>query len=163
MAKVTNNEKFPYTDIVRLSFSDIIANTTALEAGTFQIATIPAGGAIELVTIARPQNFTATSTLTLSVGTTSGTPTELMAAGTIGQGAGAIAPLSNTGSVFALAPGASYSQATASTVKGGSLPVNATATAVPVYAKTSAALTSGETTGVVVIGLRIIDTAQYLS
>ena len=155
MAKVSNNEKCPFTDIVRLTYNDIIANTTALQAGTYQIATIPAGGALDLVTIARPEGFTATSTLTLSIGTTSGTPTELMAAGTIG-GSSAIAPLSNTGSVFVQTAGNT-------TIKGGALPVNATATAVPVYAKTSAALTSGETTGVVVIGLKIIDTAQYLS
>ncbi len=155
MAKVTNNERGPFTDIIRLSAQDIAANTSALQAGTFQIATIPAGGAIDLVTIARPEGFTATSTLTLSIGTTSGTPVELMAAGTIG-GSSAIAPLSNTGSVFVQTAGNT-------TIKGGALPVNATATAVPVYAKTSAALTSGETTGVVVIGLRIIDTAQYLS
>jgi hypothetical protein len=155
MAKVSNNEKCPFTDIVRLTYNDIIANTTALQAGTYQIATIPAGGALDLVTIARPEGFTATSTLTLSIGTTSGTPTELMAAGTIG-GSSAIAPLSNTGSVFVQTAGNT-------TIKGGALPVNATATAVPVYAKTSAALTSGETTGVVVIGLRIIDTAQYLA
>ena len=156
MAKVTNQEKCPYTDIVRLSVSDILANTTALQAGTYQIATIPAGGAIDLVTIARPEGFTATSTLTLSIGTTSETPTELMAAGTIG-GSSAIAPLSNTGSVFVAA------SAAATTYIGGAKPVNATATAVPVYAKTSAALTAGETTGVVVIGLKIIDTAQYLN
>lgn len=155
MPKLANNEKSPFTDVIRLSFNDIIANTTALQAGTFQIATIPAGGALDLVAIARPEGFTATSTLTLSVGTTSGTPVELMAAGTIG-GSSAIAPLANTGSVFVQTAGNT-------TIKGGALPVNATATAVPVYAKTSAALTSGETTGVVVIGLRIIDTAQYLS
>jgi hypothetical protein len=155
MAKVTNQEKCPFTDIVRLSYNDIIANTTALQAGTYQIATIPAGGCLDLVTIARPEGFAATSTLTLSIGTTSGTPTELMAAGTIG-GSSAIAPLSNTGSVFVQTAGNT-------TIKGGALPVNATATAVPVYAKTSAALTGGETTGVVVIGLKIIDTAQYLS
>jgi hypothetical protein len=155
MAKLTNNERSPFTDIVRLSYNDIIANTTALQAGTYQIATIPAGGALDVVMIARPEGFTATSSLTLSVGTTSGTPTELMAAGTIG-GSSAIAPLANTGSVFVQTAGNT-------TIKGGALPVNATATAVPVYAKTSAALTSGETTGVVVIGLRIIDTAQYLS
>jgi hypothetical protein len=156
MPKLTNNERSPFTDVIRLSANDIISNTTALQAGTYQIATIPAGGAIELVAIARPENFTATTTLTLSVGTTSGTPTELMAAGTIGAGAGAIAPLLNTGSVFVQTAGTT-------TIKGGALPVNATATAVPVYIKTSAALTSGETTGVVVIALRIIDTAQYLS
>jgi hypothetical protein len=162
MAKLSNNEKVPYTDIIRLSYNDIIANTTALQAGTYQIATIPAGGAIDLVTIARPEGFTATSTLTLSIGTTSGTPTELMAAGTIGGGISGgvttpIAPLSNTGSVFVAGSAAT------TTYLGGAKPVNATATAVPVYAKTSAALTSGETTGVVVIGLKIIDTAQYLN
>jgi len=155
MAKVSNNEKCPYTDIIRLSHNDIIANTVALQAGTYQIATIPAGGCLDLVTIARPQGFTATSTLTLSIGT-SATPTELMAAGTIG-GSTAIAPLNNTGSVFVAGTAAT------TTYLGGAKPVNATATAVPVYAKTSAALTSGETTGVVVIGLKIIDTAQYLS
>ena len=154
MAKVSNNEKCPYTDIIRLSHSDIIANTVALQAGTYQIATIPAGGCIDLVTIARPQGFTATSSLTLSIGT-SATPTELMLAGAIG-GSSAIAPLNNTGTLFA-------GTAATTTYKGGALPVNATATPVPVYAKTSAALTSGETTGVVVIGLKIIDTAQYLN
>lgn len=156
MAKVSNNERCPYTDIVRLSFSDIIANTTALQAGTFQIATIPAGGCLDLVTIARPAGFTETSTLTLSIGTTSGTPVELMAAGTIG-GSSAIAPLSNTGSVFVAGSAAT------TTYLGGAKPVNATATAVPVYAKTSAALNAAESTGVVVIGLKIIDTAQYLN
>ena len=155
MAKLTNNERSPFTDIVRLSFNDILANTTALQAGTFQIGTIPAGGAIDLVAIARPEGFTATSTLTLSIGTTSGTPVELMAAATVG-GSSAIAPLLNTGSVFVQSAGNT-------TIKGGALPVNATATAVPLYAKTSAALTGGETTGVLVIGMNILDTAQYLS
>jgi hypothetical protein len=155
MAKLTNNERSPFTDIVRLSFNDILANTTALQAGTFQIGTIPAGGAIDLVAIARPEGFTATSTLTLSIGTTSGTPVELMAAATVG-GSSAIAPLLNTGSVFVQTAGNT-------TIKGGALPVNATATAVPLYAKTSAALTGGETTGVLVIGMKILDTAQYLS
>jgi hypothetical protein len=155
MAKLANNERSPFTDIVRLSFNDILANTTALQAGTFQIGTIPAGGAIDLVAIARPEGFTATSTLTLSIGTTSGTPVELMAAATVG-GSSAIAPLLNTGSVFVQTAGNT-------TIKGGALPVNATATAVPLYAKTSAALTGGETTGVLVIGMKILDTAQYLS
>lgn len=156
MAKVSNNERGPYTDIIRLSYSDIIANTAALQAGTYQIATIPAGGCLDLVTIARPENFTATNLITLSIGTTSGAPVELMAAGAIGAGAGAIAPLNNTGSVFVQTAGNT-------TIKGGALPVNATATAVPVYAKTSVALNAAESTGVVVIGLKIIDTAQYLS
>ena len=157
MAKVSNNEKCPYTDITRLSHNDIIANTAALQAGTYQIATIPAGGCIDLVTIARPENFTATNLITLSIGTTLGTPTELMAVVGIGAGVGAIAPRNNTGTLF-VAP-----TAATTTYLGGALPVNATATPVPVYAKTSVALNAAESTGVVVIGLKIIDTAQYLS
>jgi hypothetical protein len=166
MAKLTNNEKCPYTDIVRLSFSDLLANKTAIQAGTYQIATIPAGGTIDLVTVAKPEVFTVTASgaIAVSVGTTSGTSaTEFLSAAAMGGTSANIAPVSNTGSVFALAPGASYSQATASTVKAGATPAPGYGSSTPVYLYIPSTINASETAGVIVIGLKIIDTAQYLS
>ena len=48
MAKLTNNERSPYTDVIRLTATDLIAIGNG---GTRQIATIPAGGAVSLCAI----------------------------------------------------------------------------------------------------------------
>ena len=42
MPKLTNNERSPYTDVIRLTAADLVAIGNG---GTRQIATIPAGGA----------------------------------------------------------------------------------------------------------------------
>ena len=164
MAQLTNNEKSPFTDVVRLTFQDMITNSVALLAGTYKIAQIPVSGGVDLVAVARPTAFTDATTINISgVGTTSGTPTEYIAASTSIGGTSAFTPVANTGSAFVLAPGASYSQATASTIKAGSLPVSLSATAVPIYLKLSAVPASTEKTGELVIGLRIVDIGRFLN
>jgi hypothetical protein len=70
-------------------------------------------------------------------------------------------PIFNTGSDFALAPGASYSQSTASTVKGGSLPVKIVSSATPVLLKITDSTLSSMTAGVVIVGLRVINLARF--
>ena len=45
MPKLTNNERSPYSDVIRLTATDLIAIGNG---GTRQIATIPAGGAVSL-------------------------------------------------------------------------------------------------------------------
>jgi hypothetical protein len=155
MAKLSNNERSPFSDVIRLSAADISANSTAITAGTYQIATIPLGGYVELATLARPTAFNAGVTAaTASVGITSGTATSLIAAVDIATTTNAIAPLSNTGSAYTANSG----------IAGTTRAVNASTAAAgdPIYLKI--AFTGGPpTAGDVVIGLRIVDTVQYLS
>jgi hypothetical protein len=157
MAQLTNNEKSPFTDVVRLTFQDMITNSVALLAGTYKIAQIPASGGVDLVAVARPVAFTNATTINISgVGTTSETPTEYIAASTSIGGTGAFTPVANTGSLFVQTAGTT-------TVEAGSLPVSLSATAVPIYLKLSAVPTSTEKTGELVIGFRIIDLGRFLN
>ena len=48
MAKLTNNERSPYTDTITLNAADLIAIGNG---GTKIIGSIPAGGAVELVAV----------------------------------------------------------------------------------------------------------------
>jgi hypothetical protein len=155
MPKLSNNEKSPFTDIIRLSALDLSANATAITAGTYRIATIPLGGFVELATLARPTAFNAEVTAaTASVGITSGTATSLIAATDIGATTSAIAPLSNSGGAYTANSG----------IAGTTRAVNASTTAGGDGVFLKIAFTGGQpTAGDVVIGLRIIDTAQYLS
>ena len=151
--KLTNNERGPFTDLVRLTYADLIANSVALLAGTYVVATLPASSGVELVGIARPTAFTNATAISASIGTTSGTATEFVSAGAIG-GTSAIAPILNTGTTFVQAAGNT-------TIKAGSLPAGLTAAAAPVYLKLSAVPTSSELTGVVVIGFRITNFGAF--
>ena len=154
MPKLSNNEKSPFTDIIRLSASDLSANATAITGGTYRIATIPLGGFVELATLARPTAFNAEVTVaTASVGITSGTATSLIAATDISSSS-AIAPLSNSGSAYTANSG----------IAGTTRAVNASTTAGGDGVFLKIAFTGGQpTAGDIVIGLRIIDTVQYLS
>ena len=157
MAQLTNNEKSPFTDVVRLTFQDMITNSVALLAGTYKIAQIPASGGVDLVAVARPVAFTNATTINIDgIGTTSGTPTEYIAASTSIGGTSAFTPVANTGSLFVQAAGTT-------TVEAGSLPVSLSATTVPIYLKLGAVPTSTEKTGELVIGFRIIDLGRFLN
>ena len=157
MAQLTNNEKSPFTDVVRLSYQDMINNSVALLAGTYKIAQIPVSGGIDLVAVARPVAFTDATTINISgVGTTSGTPVEYIAASTSIGGTGAFTPVANTGSLFAQSAGTT-------TVKAGSLPVSLSATVVPIFLKLSAVPAATEKTGELVIGFRIVDIGRFLN
>ena len=157
MAQLTNNEKSPFTDVVRLTFQDMITNSVALLAGTYKIAQIPASGGVDLVAVARPIAFTNATTIEISgVGTTSGTPTEYIAAALSIGGTSAFTPVANTGSLFVQSAGTT-------TVEAGSLPVSLSATTVPIYLKLSAVPTSTEKTGELIIGFRIVDLGRFVN
>jgi hypothetical protein len=137
MAKLTNNEKGPYTDVVRLSAADIAANITAITAGSYQIATVPAGGMVSLTVLSRPVAFnTGVTAAAASVGITSGTATSLIGTTAIGS-------------------------TTAAIVATGNLAFASYAAATPIFLKI--VFTGGPpTAGEVVIGMTIADNAQYL-
>lgn len=156
MAQLTNNEKSPFTEVVRLTYQDMITNSVALLAGTYKIATIPAQAGVDLVVLARPVLFTNSTAISASVGTTSGTPTEYIAAKAIGGTPAAIAPVANTGTAFVQSAGTT-------TIEAGSLPVSLSTTAVPVYLLLSAVPTSTEVSGELVIGFRVTDIGRFIN
>lgn len=156
MAQLSNNEKSPFTDVVRLTYQDMITNSVALLAGTYKIATIPAQAGVDLVALARPTLFTNSTAISASVGTNTGTADTYIAAYAIGGTPAAVAPVVNTGTAFVQVSGGT-------TIKAGSLPVSLSTTAVPVYLKLTAVPTSSELTGELLVGLRITDIGRFLN
>ena len=138
MPKLTNNEKGPFTDVIRLSAADIAANITAITGGSYRIATVPANGAVLATVLSRPVAFNAGVTAAAaSVGITSGTATSLIGATAIGSTTAAIAAVGTQAFV-------------------------AYAAETPIFLKI--VFTGGPpTAGEVVIGMTIVDTAQYLN
>jgi len=156
MAILSNNEKSPFTDVVRLTYQDMITNSVKLLAGTYKIATVPAHGGVDLVVLARPTLFTNSTAISASVGTNSGTADTYIAAKAIGGSPAAIAPVANTGTDFVQSAGTT-------TVEAGSLPVSLAATTTDVFLKLTAVPTSTELTGELLIGFRMIDLGRFLN
>lgn len=143
MPKLTTQERGGYTDAIRLTAADLAA--IAAGSGTRTVATIPAGGAVELVSLSTSGTFSATPVGTLAVGI-SGTAGKYIAAVTPGTTV-ASAGRFNTGTGFTTG----FTQA-----------IENSATDVPVIITVGAGsnystLTSGE----VVVALRILDPVRF--
>ena len=150
MSKLTNNERSPYTDVIRLTATDLIAIGNG---GTRQIATIPAGGAVALCAVIESVAVAGSTSLVVNIGTTLADPDEFIDAldvdaMTTGQ------PTFNTGDVFVQAAGNT-------TIAGGYLPKGAASASTPVYIKVTDAAVASITAGEILIGLEILDLAQY--
>ena len=150
MAKLTNNERFPYSDVIRLTAADLIAIGNG---GTRQIATIPAGGAVSLCAVTNTVDIAGSSTLVLNVGTTIGDPDEFIDALDVDAMTVGL-PTFNTGESFVQADGTT-------TIAGGLLPVAAASSATPVYVKVTDSAVASITAGEVLIGLEILDLTQF--
>jgi len=146
--KVTNNEFRGYTDVITLNPSDLIAIGTG---GTRKIATVPVGGAVELVGVINTVDIAGSTSLVIDIGTTIGDPNEFID-GLDVDGMTVNVPTFNTGVSFVQTAGNT-------TIEGGSLPVGGTATALPVYIKITDAAVASITAGQIKIGLRILDLA----
>ena len=152
MSKLTNNERSPYSDVIRLTAADLVAIGNG---GTRQIATIPAGGAVSMCAVIESVAVGTTSTLVIDVGTTLADPDEFINALDVDAMTTGL-PTFNTGDLFV--------QASASTTfAGGILPKAAASASTPVYIKVTDANISTLTTGEIIIGLEILDLAQYLA
>ena len=152
MSKLTNNERSPYSDVIRLTAADLVAIGNG---GTRQIATIPAGGAVSLCAVIESVAVGTTSTLVIDVGTTLADPDEFINALDVDAMTTGL-PSFNTGDVFVQAAGTT-------TIAGGYLPKGAASASTPVYIKVTDANISTLTTGEIIIGLEILDLAQYLA
>lgn len=148
--KVTNNERGPFTDIIKLTYQDLIAIGTGL---TKVIATIPVGGAVELCGIVQTTDIAGSSSLVFDIGTTFADPDEFIDALDV-DAMTVNLPTYNTGDLFVQAAGNT-------TIAGGSKPIKAVSAATPVYLKVTDAALASLTAGEVVIGLRILDLAAF--
>ncbi len=145
MPKLTNNERSPFTDIVKLDFAQLIAIGNG---GTKVIATIPAGGAVELVALTNTVDIAGSSSLVVDVGTTIGDPDEFINALDVDAATVGL-PTVNTGDQF--------TAGTATSATGLSQAVKIVSAATPVYIKVTDAAIASLTAGEIVIGLRILD------
>ena len=150
MAKLTNNERSPYSDVIRLTAADLIAIGTG---GTRQIATIPAGGAVSLCAVTNTVDIAGSSSLVIDVGTTIADPEEFINALDVDAMTVGL-PTFNTGTSFVQTAGNT-------TIKGGTLPVGAASASTPVYIKVTDAAIASITAGEILIGLEILDLTQY--
>lgn len=148
--KLTNNERGPFTDVIKLDYKDLIAIGTGL---TKVIATIPVGGAVELCGIVQTTDIAGSSSLVFDIGTTFADPDEFIDALDV-DAMTVNLPTYNTGDLFVQAAGTT-------TILGGAKPIKPVSAATPVYLKVTDAALASLTAGEVVIGLRILDLAAF--
>ena len=152
MARLTVNEAGTsgYTHVISLSSDDLAKiklgtdpfnGETLGTAGQLPIATIPAGGAVELAGVFESTALVGATDITLDVGTTAGDPDEFIDALDVDAMS---APVFNSGDSFT----GSQSQA---------VPFQAETSVLAEVNGTTASLTAGN----IVIGLRIIDLGSF--
>jgi len=153
MARLTVNEAGTsgYTHVISLSFDDLAKiklgtdpfnGETLGTAGQLPIASIPAGGAVELAGVFESTALAGATDIVLDVGTTAGDPDEFIDALDVD---GMTAPVFNSGDGFT----GNQSQA---------VPYQAATTILAEVGGTTASLTAGN----IVIGLRIIDLGSFV-
>jgi hypothetical protein len=141
MPELSNNEAGRgFTHVYTATYEDL---QTIGNGGQLTIATIPAGGAVELAGVYESVAFVGTTSLVIDIGTTTGDPDEFIDALDVD---GMSAPVFNTGDAFT----GGQSQAA-----GGTNTAN-----IVILEVTDAAIASA-TAGEIVIGLRIVDLGQF--
>ena len=150
MPQLVNNERSPYTDVVKITAADLIAIGTG---GTRVIASIPAGGAVELCTVTNTVDIAGSTSLVIDIGTTIADPEEFINALDVDAMTTGL-PTFNTGTSFVQTAGNT-------TIKGGVLPVGAASAATPVYIKVTDATVASITAGEIMIGFRILDLTKF--
>jgi hypothetical protein len=150
MPQLVNNERSPYTDVVKITAADLIAIGNG---GTRVIAEIPAGGAVELCTVTNTVDIVGSSSLVIDVGTTLADPDEFINALDVDAMTVGL-PTANTGDAFVQAAGTT-------TIKGGSLPVAPASSDTPIYIKVTDAAVASITAGEIMIGFRILDLTKF--
>jgi hypothetical protein len=149
MPQLVNNERSPYTDVVKLTAADLIAIGNG---GTRVIATIPAGGAVELCTITNTVDIAGSSSLIVDVGTTIADPDEFVNALDVDAMTVGL-PTVNQGDQF--------TAGTAVSTTGLTQAVLPRATAAPIYIKVTDAAVASITAGEIMIGFRILDLTKF--
>jgi hypothetical protein len=149
MPQLVNNERSPYTDVVKITAADLIAIGNG---GTRVIASIPAGGAVELCTVTNTVDIVGSSSLVIDVGTTIGDPDEFINALDVDAATVGL-PTINTGDAF--------TAGTATSATGLTQAVKIVSAATPVYIKVTDAAVASITAGEIMIGFRILDLTKF--
>lgn len=141
MPELSNNEAGRgFTHVYTATYEDL---QTIGNGGQLTIATIPAGGAVELAGVYESVAFAGTTSLVIDVGTSTGDPDEFIDALDVDAMS---APVFNTGDAF---------------TGNQSQPVGGTNTAASVILEVTDAAIASATAGEIVIGLRIVDLGQF--
>ena len=141
MSELSNNEAGRgFTHVYTATFKDL---QTIGNGGQLTIATIPAGGAVELAGVYESVAFAGTTSLVIDVGTTAGDPDEFIDALDVDA---MTAPVFNTGDAF---------------TGGQSQAAGGTNTAASIILEVTDAAIASATAGEIVIGLRIVDLGQF--
>jgi len=141
MPELSNNEAGRgFTHVYTATYEDL---QTIGNGGQLTIATIPAGGAVEMVGVYESVAFAGTTSLVIDVGTSTGDPDEFIDALDVDAMS---APVFNTGDAF---------------TGNQSQPVGGTNTAASVILEVTDAAIASATAGEIVIGLRIVDLGQF--
>ena len=141
MPELSNNEAGRgFTHVYTATYEDL---QTIGNGGQLTIATIPAGGAVEMAGVYESVAFAGTTSLVIDVGTSSGDPDEFIDALDVD---GMSAPVFNTGDAF---------------TGGQSQAAGGTNTAASVILEVTDAAIASATAGEIVIGLRIVDLGQF--
>mgnify|MGYP001052357996 FL=1 len=141
MSELSNNEAGRgFTHVYTATYEDL---QTIGNGGQLTIATIPAGGAVELAGVYESVAFAGTTSLVIDVGTSGGDPDEFIDALDVDA---MTAPVFNTGDAF---------------TGGQSQPVGGTNTAASIILEVTDAAIASATAGEIVIGLRIVDLGQF--
>ena len=130
-----------FTHVYTADYTDL---QTIGNGGQATIATIPAGGAVEMIGVYESTAFAGTTSLVIDVGTTSGDPDEFIDALDVDAMS---APVFNTGDAF---------------TGGQSQPAGGTSTATSILLEVTDAAIASATAGALVIGIRIVDLGQYV-
>jgi hypothetical protein len=149
MPKLTVNEAASgFTHIISVEFSDLVTQGTGVSKA---IAVLPAGSAVEFVGIHKATAAAGSTSVVLSVGTTSATPTEFI--DSLDADAMTV-PVYNTGTLFVQSAGTT-------TIEGGALPVKPVSADTTVYLKVTDAALASLTAGRWVIGMRVLNLGQF--
>ena len=130
-----------FTHVYTATYEDL---QTIGNGGQATIATIPAGGAVEMIGVYESTAFAGTTSLVIDVGTTGGDPDEFIDALDVDA---MTAPVFNTGDAFA---------------GNQSQPAGGTNTATSILLEVTDAAITSATAGELVIGIRIVDLGQYV-
>ena len=150
MAKLTNNERSPFTDVVKLTWEDLKAIGNG---GQKVIAQIPAGGAVGLCAVTNTVDLAGTSSLVIDIGTTTADPDEFIDALDVDAMTVGL-PTYNTGDAFVQSAGTT-------TIAGGLLPVKPVSSATNIVLEVTDSAIASITAGEIIIGLQILDLTQF--
>jgi len=148
-SKLGSQEKGEFTHIYVADYEDLQA---VGNGGQVTIATIPAGGAVELVYVDEVEAFAGTTSLVIDIGTTGADPDEFIDALDVDA---MTVPVFNTGDLMVQSAGTT-------TYLGGALPVKAVASDTAILLEVTDAAIASATAGKLFVGLRILDPRRFV-